>query len=106
MQLPPMEPMHFLDKFLRGLKPKTRMEFELKYPQTLIEAIRLADSFDSIIYRKIIPLAPSTPSHSHSRPAANILSDGKVYQTSIRAGNLRKIRKHIYINPIIFINTI
>lgn len=60
MQLPPVEPMHFFDKFLRGLKPKTRMEFELKYPQTLIEAIRLADSFDSIVYRKIIlwPLDP------------------------------------------------
>jgi hypothetical protein len=50
MQLPPMEPMHLLDKFLRGLKPKTRMELELKDPQTLAEAISLADRFDSIVY--------------------------------------------------------
>jgi hypothetical protein len=65
MQLPLMEPTHLLDKFLRGLKPKTRMELELKDPQTLAEAIRLADRFDSIVYRKTVPLAPSTPSHSH-----------------------------------------
>jgi len=65
MQLPPMEPTHLLDKFLRGLKPKTRMELELKDPQTLAEAIRLADRFDSIVYRKTVSLAPSTPAHSH-----------------------------------------
>jgi Ty3 transposon capsid-like protein/Zinc knuckle len=68
MQLPTMEPPHLLDKFLRGLKPKTRMELELKDPQTLAEAIRLADRFDSIVYRKTLSLNPSTstPSHSHS----------------------------------------
>jgi hypothetical protein len=61
-----MEPVHLLDKFLRGLKPKTRMELELKDPQTLAEAIRLADRFDSIVYRKTVPLTPSTPLPSHS----------------------------------------
>jgi Ty3 transposon capsid-like protein/Zinc knuckle len=66
MQLPTMEPVHLLDKFLRGLKPKTRMELELKDPQNLADAIRLADRFDSIVYRKTVPLTPSTPSHSHS----------------------------------------
>ena len=66
MQLTPMEPTHLLDKFLRGLKPKTRMELELKDPQNLAEAIRLADRFDSIVYRKTVPLTPSTPSHSYS----------------------------------------
>jgi hypothetical protein len=64
MQLPPMEPTHLLDKFLRGLKPKTRMELELKDPQILAEAIRLADRFDSIVYRKTVSLTPSNPSHS------------------------------------------
>jgi hypothetical protein len=65
MQLPPMEPSHLLDKFLRGLKPKTRMELELKDPKTLDEAIRLADRFDSIVYRKTVPLTPpNAPSHS------------------------------------------
>ena len=61
-----MEPAHLLDKFLRGLKPKTRMELELKDPQNLAEAIRLADRFDSIVYRKTVTLAPSTPLHSYS----------------------------------------
>jgi hypothetical protein len=58
MQLPPMQPTHLLDKFLRGLKPKTRMELELKDSQTL------ADRFDSVAYRKTVSLAPST-SHSY-----------------------------------------
>ena len=66
MQLPSMEPAHLLDKFLRGLKPKTRMELELKDPQILAEAIRLADRFNSIVYRKTVSLTPSTFSHSHS----------------------------------------
>ena len=64
MQLPAMESEHLLDKFLRGLKPKTRMELELKDPRTLAEAIRLADRFDSIVYRKTVSLSPSAASHN------------------------------------------
>jgi hypothetical protein len=66
MQLAPMEPAHLLDKFLRGLKPKTRMELELKNPQTLEEAICLSDRFDSIVYRKTVSLTPLAPSYSRS----------------------------------------
>ena len=41
-----------VDKFIRGLKPKTRIELELKDPQTLDEAFRLADRYDAIVYRR------------------------------------------------------
>jgi hypothetical protein len=43
---------HLLDKFPCELKPKTRMELEFKDPQTLAEAIRLADRFNSICLSK------------------------------------------------------
>jgi len=39
-----------LDKFIRGLKPKTRIEVELRDPRTPDEAYRLADRFDRIVY--------------------------------------------------------
>jgi hypothetical protein len=62
MQLSPMEPTQLLDKFLRGLKLKMRMELELKGPESLAEAIRFADRF---VYRYTVPLAPSAPSRSY-----------------------------------------
>jgi hypothetical protein len=52
MQLPKQEQPMLVDKFIRGLKPKTRMELELKDPHTLDEAFRLADRFDAIVYRQ------------------------------------------------------
>ena len=41
-----------LDKFIRGLKPRTKIEVELKDPKDLEEAIRLADRYDTIVYQK------------------------------------------------------
>ena len=52
MQVPEMSRGLLLDKFLRGLKHKTRMELELKDPKSLEEAIRLADRYDSIVFTK------------------------------------------------------
>ena len=45
-----MSQIQILDKFIRGLKPKTRIEVELRDPKTLDEAYRLADRFDRIVY--------------------------------------------------------
>jgi hypothetical protein len=66
MQIPGIDEPTFLDKFIRGLKPKTRTEVELHDPQTLNEAVRIADRFDSIVYRKTRPepWRPRNPSHS------------------------------------------
>jgi hypothetical protein len=50
-----------LDKFIRGLKPKTRIEVELRDPKTCSEAYRLADRFDRIVYGYKDTFLPSTP---------------------------------------------
>jgi hypothetical protein len=52
MQLPSMDQKLLLDKFMRGLKPKTKIELELKDPQDLEQAFRLADRFDTLVYRR------------------------------------------------------
>lgn len=52
MQLPTQQESIMVHKFIRGLKSKTRMELELKDPQSLNEAFRLADRFDSIVYQQ------------------------------------------------------
>jgi Retrotransposon gag protein len=50
MQIPGLSQSQILDKFIRGLNPKTRIEVELRDPQTPDEAYRLADRFDRIVY--------------------------------------------------------
>ena len=50
MQINGLSQSQILDKFIRGLKPKTRIEVELRDPQTTEEAYRLADQFDRIVY--------------------------------------------------------
>lgn len=50
MQIDNLTSTQILDKFIRGLKPKTRLEVELRDPQTANEAFRLADRFDRIVY--------------------------------------------------------
>jgi Ty3 transposon capsid-like protein/Zinc knuckle len=50
MRVPGLSQTQILDKFIRGLKPKTRIEVELRDPRTTEEAYRLADRFDRIVY--------------------------------------------------------
>ena len=50
MRIPGLSQNQILDKFIRGLKPKTRIEVELRDPKTPDEAYRLADRFDRIVY--------------------------------------------------------
>jgi hypothetical protein len=50
MQIPGLSATQILDKFIRGLKPKTRIEMELRDPQTADEVYRLADCFERIVY--------------------------------------------------------
>jgi len=51
----------FLDKFIRDLKPKTKTEIELHDPQTLAKAVRLADRYDTIVYRRTHFVPPQSP---------------------------------------------
>lgn len=41
-----------LDKYVRGLKPQTRLQVQLENPQTFHEAIRLATTYDAIRFPK------------------------------------------------------
>ena len=41
-----------VDKFIHGLKSKTRIEFEIKDSSTLNKALRLIDRYDAIFYRR------------------------------------------------------
>jgi hypothetical protein len=41
-----------IDHFIRGLKPQTRLELELKAPKSLQEAIQIADRYDQISFHK------------------------------------------------------
>ena len=50
MQLPKQDQTFLVDKFICGLKPKTRIELELKDPRDLDEAFRLADRYNAIVY--------------------------------------------------------
>ena len=50
MGIPGLSQTQILDKFIRGLKPKTRIEVELRDPRTTDEAYRLADRFNRIVY--------------------------------------------------------
>jgi hypothetical protein len=50
MRIPGLSQTQILDKFIRGLKPKTRIEVELRDPKTTDEAYRLSDRFDRIVY--------------------------------------------------------
>jgi hypothetical protein len=64
MQLPhnATTPIATLDRFIRGLKPKTELEVRLRDPATLDEAIRIADRFDTI-YRPTV--APNSRAQHH-----------------------------------------
>ena len=52
MQMGGIDEPSFLNKFIHGLKPKTRTEVKLHDPQTLTDAVRLADRYDTIVYRQ------------------------------------------------------
>jgi hypothetical protein len=50
MQIRGLSDSQILDKFIRGLKLKIRIEVELRDSQSTDEAYRLADRFDRIVY--------------------------------------------------------
>jgi hypothetical protein len=49
MQIPDITNAEALDRFVRGLKPRTKQEVVMREPCNLEEAIHLADRFDSLI---------------------------------------------------------
>ena len=74
MQLPEMTDRQKLDKFIRGLKSKTRIEVELRDPQTCKDAYRLADRFDRIVYGSYDTFLPSSQQQSqYTQPKNNVI---------------------------------
>lgn len=70
MQLGEVDEERLVDKFIRGLKPKTRTEVELRDPQTLEQASRIADRFDTIVYQRasFVPLQSSHQEDTRGEP--------------------------------------
>jgi Ty3 transposon capsid-like protein/Zinc knuckle len=66
-----------LDKFIRGLKPKTRIEVELRDPKTTDEAYRLADRFDRIVYGYKDTFLPSTSTALNRNNSSSIWEDNR-----------------------------
>ena len=58
-----------LDKFLRGLKRKTREQVELKEPATFDEAVRLAERFDTLAWRYGDSDTPTAMAANYTGPA-------------------------------------
>ena len=72
MQVPNMQDDELLDRFVRGLKPRTRQEVVMREPATFEEAVRLADRFDSL-FSPTLGLASSGPRVASRSWAAPIL---------------------------------
>ncbi|GAQ89857.1 hypothetical protein KFL_005690110 [Klebsormidium nitens] len=47
-EIPNVQDEELLDRFVRGLKPRTRMEVTMRDPSTFDEAVKLADRMDSL----------------------------------------------------------
>jgi Ty3 transposon capsid-like protein/Zinc knuckle len=50
LEIPDLSEAEALDRFVRGLREKTRLEVEHRGPNTLNEAINIAERYDSIIF--------------------------------------------------------
>ena len=48
LQVPGIQDEELLDRFIRGLKPRTRQEVIMREPATFEEAVKLADRYDSL----------------------------------------------------------
>lgn len=63
LEVPDLSNAEALDKYIAGLKPQTRSYVMLQYPQTMEEAMRIADTYDTVTYannRQISTQQPMT----------------------------------------------
>ena len=87
MQLGEVEEERLVDKFIRGLKPKTRTEVELRDPQTLEQASRIADRFDTIVYHR--PSFARSQFHQEDTRGEPMQID--VFRTKTQPSKLKKL---------------
>ena len=88
MQLGEVEEERLVDEFIRGLKPKTRTEVELRDPRTLEEASRIADRFDTIVYHR--PFFGSSQSF-HQEDTRGEPMQIDAFRTKTQPSKLRKL---------------
>ena len=88
IQLEEVDEERLVDKFIRGLKPKTRTEVELRDPQTLEEVSRIADHFDIIVYHRP-SFVPSQSFHQEDIRGEPMQID--VFRTKTRPSKLKKL---------------
>lgn len=117
-----------LDKFLRGLKQRTREQVELKEPANFDEAVRLAERYDTLAWRygslsspptfqpDVAPMelgavtyaSPASDGHSHKVPLTpalrdQLLREGKCFycrEAGHRLKDCPKRRKQGFLNAI------
>ena len=100
MRIPGLSQIQILDKFIRGLKPKTKIEVELRGPKTPDEAYRLADRFHRIVYgtRNISFLTQNYNRYAPTLGASSNTDYGELQIDNLRLGlwqsgvNLRRSR--------------
>jgi Ty3 transposon capsid-like protein/Zinc knuckle len=85
-----------LDKFICGLKPKTRIEVELRDPKTPDEAYRLADRFDRIAYGYKDTFLPSTSTAINQHNSSSIWDDNSREPMQIDSLSRRNPRSVIF----------
>ncbi|GAQ92386.1 hypothetical protein KFL_010010040 [Klebsormidium nitens] len=81
-EVPNIQDDELLDRFVRGLKPRTRMEVTMREPATFEDAVKLADRMDSLFSPGFgLDRQPKgrsttyTPVPILSRPASNPVAD-------------------------------
>jgi hypothetical protein len=75
LEIPDVSEAEALDRFIRGLRDKTRLEVEHRDPSSLEDAIKIAERFDSIVFsQKMFPqhqrafYPPSSIAHNVTGP--------------------------------------
>lgn len=92
LQLPELTELQALDKFVRGLRPRTQTEIRLRAPTTIQEAIDLADRYDRIVYRNFDNTTSRYTPTTHD-PDAMQLDATQVRQTTNRQPNRQPYRQ-------------
>lgn len=88
-EVPNMSEEEKVDKFIRGLKEKTRQEVDIRDPKSLEEAIRIADRYDTISFqnhRKAIPKYPVNNNNTTPMDIDNIGVNERKHTTVRKEG--------------------
>ena len=80
-----------LDRFVRGLKPNVRKEVKIKNPQTMIEAVKLAQTVDNIEWSERFANASSKQSYASPNKNRSYTNNRGVAPMQIDAMNMQSL---------------